>query len=79
MGDPWVNRAAGTLRLHFDRQLMLQFRGFAITSDAGLLPDRELDDALGLTNTGGDVLADARTGRNGRLAGLLHQSVFGPE
>jgi CubicO group peptidase (beta-lactamase class C family) len=34
---------------------------------------------LGLTDTGGDVLADARTGRNGRhrLVGLLRQSVFG--
>jgi hypothetical protein len=38
-----------------------------------------LDDAVGLTDTGGDALADARTGKNGRhrLAGLLRQSVFG--
>jgi hypothetical protein len=58
---------------------MLQFRGSAITSDAGLLPYRELDDAVGLTDTGGEVLADARIGKNGRhrLAGLLRQSVFG--
>ena len=34
---------------------------------------------LGLTDTGADRLADARTGKNGRhrLAGLLRQSVFG--
>jgi hypothetical protein len=40
---------------------------------------RELDDALGLTEMAGDVLADARSGKNGRhaLAGLLRQSVFG--
>ena len=45
----------------------------------GLLPYRELDDAMRLTDTGGDMLADARTGRNGRdrLVGLLRQSVFG--
>ncbi len=40
---------------------------------------RELDDALSLTDTGADVLADTRTGHNGRyrLAGLLRQLVFG--
>jgi hypothetical protein len=44
-----------------------------------LLAYRELDNTLGLTDTGADTLADARTGKNGRhrLAGLLRQSVFG--
>jgi hypothetical protein len=67
------------LRLDFDRRLLLQFCGSAITSDAGLLSCRELDDALGLTDTDAEVLADVRTGKNGRhrLAGLLRQSVFG--
>jgi len=79
MGDPTGEADRGALRLDFDRRLVLQFRGSAITSDAGLLPYRELDDAVGLTDTGGDMLADARTGKNGRhrLVGLLRQSVFG--
>ena len=49
-----------------------------MTSGAGLLAYRELDDALGLT-AAGEVLADARTGKNARqaLVGLLRQSVFG--
>ena len=50
-----------------------------VTSDAGLLAYRELDDALGLTTVACEMLADGRTGRNGRhaLGGLFRQSVFG--
>jgi hypothetical protein len=79
MAYPMGEADAGALRLDFDRRLMLQFRGSTITSDAGLLAYRELDDALSLTDTGADMLADARTGKNGRhrLAGLLRQAVFG--
>ena len=79
MADPTSEAGRGALKLDFDRSLVLQFRGSAITSDAGLLPYRELDDALSLTDTGADVLSDTRTGRNGRhrLAGLLRRSVFG--
>jgi len=79
MADPTGEAVKGALRLDFDRRLLLQFRGYVITSDAGLLPYRELDDAVGLTETGADTLADGRTGKNGRhrLAGLLRQSVFG--
>ena len=79
MADLTGEANSGALRFDFDRRLMLQFAGSAITSDGGLLAYRELDDALGLTDTGADALADARTGKNGRhrLVGLLRQSVFG--
>ena len=79
MGDPTGEADRGALRLDFDRRLMLQFRGSVITSDAGLLAYRELDDAFGLTDMAGNLFADGRTGRNGRhlLVGLLGQSVFG--
>ena len=78
MAHPAGESNDGALRLDFDRRLMLQFRGSVVTSDAGLLPYRELDDVLGLTVIAGNSLADARTGKNGRhaLVGLLRQSVF---
>ena len=52
------------LRLQFNPKIRLEFRGAAITSDAGLLALRELDDAPGLTNTAGDCLQESCTGRN---------------
>jgi len=79
MADPAGEADGGALRLDFDRRVMLRFHGSAITSDGGLLAYRELDDVLALTTSGGERLAEARTGRNRRhlLVGLLRQSVFG--
>src|SRR3990170_5987316 len=59
--------------------LRLDFDGSRVTSDAGLLAYRELNDALGLTGMVGDQLVDPRTGKNGQhaMAGLFRQSVFG--
>ena len=53
MGD----RRKRALRVQFDREVKLEFRGAAITSDAGLLPVRELDEAFRLTEKGSSVLS----------------------
>ena len=59
--------------LRFDRRVRLEFHGATITSNAVLLACRELDDALGLTETANECLQESRGGRNvqHRLVGLV--------
>src|SRR6266702_808784 len=74
MGD----RQNGPLRGDFDRQIKLEFHGSTVTSDAGLLAYRELDDALRLTRTAVIGLHDTCTGQNTQhsLLALLRQSIY---
>jgi hypothetical protein len=52
------------VRVSFNPQLRVEFRGATVTSDAGLLLPRELDERLGLNALIERYLTDPRTGRN---------------
>jgi hypothetical protein len=66
------------LRVSFDSRLKLKFLGSQITTDAGLLAYRELDETLGLTEMAPATLEDSRAGSNKqhRLMPLLRQSIY---
>src|SRR5450432_4080642 len=69
---------SGDLRVSFDGRLKLKFLGSQITTDAGLLAYRELDEALMLTEMGAVDLQDSRLGKNKQhiLLPLLRQSIY---
>ena len=66
------------LRVEFDRSVKVEFHGANVTSDAGLLAFRELDEALCLTGMVTDLMVDTRTGLNTRhtLLAQFRQSVY---
>jgi len=66
------------LRVKFDKKLKLEFHGVKVTSDAGLLAFRELDEALGLTAMIESDFCDNRKGRNTQhnIIALLRQSIY---
>ena len=66
------------VQLSFNSQLRVEFRGATVTSDAGLLLPRELDERLGLSVLIERHLDDPRTGRNSHfpLADLFRQSIY---
>ena len=68
------------LRVQFNRRLRLKFLGSKVTTDAGLLAYRELDEAFRLTEMAEDVVEDSRVGKNKQhqLVPLLRQSIQRP-
>jgi len=76
--NPMGEARKDALRLRFDRNLKLEFHGTKVTSDAGLLAYRELDEAFGLTEMSGRHLSDQRVGTNTQhsLTALLRQSIY---
>jgi hypothetical protein len=69
---------SGPIRLSFNPQLRIEFRGATVTSDAGLLLPRELDKRRGLDALIEQHLTDPRSGRNRQfpLPDLFCQSIY---
>jgi len=75
MGD----KRKRALRVQFDTKLRLGFHGTRITSDAGLLAFRELDEAFRLTEAASVRLSDNRRGKNTQhsLLAMTRQAIYG--
>jgi hypothetical protein len=73
------DRRKQALRVQFGGKLKLEFHGAKITSDAGLLPFRELDEAFRLTEKGSTVLSDPRPGISTQhtMPAMLRHSAYG--
>jgi len=71
-------RSKDALKVNFDKKLKLEFHGTKVTSDAGLLAYRELDDVLGLTTLVESEFYDSRKGKNTQhnITALLRQSIY---
>lgn len=68
-----------TFSFHSRKAVAADFQGGQITSDAGLLPVRELDHRLGWTARAAGLLADRRHGDRTKhgLIEMLRQRIFG--
>jgi hypothetical protein len=66
------------LRVGFDHAIKLEFHGARVSSDAGLFPFRDLDEAAHLTESSAAQLFDFRTGNNicHSITALLRQSLY---
>src|SRR5258707_11249445 len=75
---PMGDATSGPVRLSFNPQLRVEFRGAAVTSDAGLLLPRELDERLGLSALIERHLSESRPGYNRQfpLPDLFRQSIY---
>src|SRR5438034_769696 len=75
---PVGDATSGAVRLSFNPQLRIEFRGATVTSDAGLLLPRELAERLGLDALIERHLTDPRTGHNRQfpVSDLFRQSIY---
>jgi hypothetical protein len=76
--NPMGQTSKDALKVNFDQKLKLEFHGTKVTSDAGLLAYRELDEVLGLTTITESEFYDNRKGKNTQhnITALLRQSVY---